>query len=187
MRGATNTVRPMDDIKSISIHAPHARSDSQKETALKSILAFQSTLLMRGATEHGGLHPAGLQNFNPRSSCEERRGRRSCRSSLTTFQSTLLMRGATSDLHDSLRMILTISIHAPHARSDATAWYFTTTHPHFNPRSSCEERHFHLAGKQIQIISIHAPHARSDCHMTPIFTMTHISIHAPHARSDTTV
>ena len=35
----------------ISIHAPHARSDSVKSCMASSCLRFQSTLLMRGATD----------------------------------------------------------------------------------------------------------------------------------------
>ena len=50
MRGAT--VDRVGDAKaaSISIHAPHARSDTQKADLLTEGIVFQSTLLMRGAT-----------------------------------------------------------------------------------------------------------------------------------------
>ena len=80
---------------------------------------FQSTLLMRGATQVQGHCRRDCTYFNPRSSCEERRGlssrsrykssyfnpRSSCEerqcmqinaSGSTAFQSTLLMRGATA-------------------------------------------------------------------------------------------
>ena len=78
----------------ISIHAPHARSDTSPFTASVGNSPFQSTLLMRGATKpsflatppssisihapHARSDPkpmivANLSNdFNPRSSCEER-------------------------------------------------------------------------------------------------------------------
>ena len=49
MRGATSLILHKDTVTLISIHAPHARSDSAA--------AGQR---------------AGLRNFNPRSSCEER-------------------------------------------------------------------------------------------------------------------
>ena len=77
------------------------------------------------------------------------------------FQSTLLMRGATRAAlkADKTR---TISIHAPHARSDAVGELWR-----------CAER-----------ISIHAPHARSDGDVSFIMAIDNISIHAPHARSD---
>ena len=79
-----------------------------------------------------------------------------------------------------------ISIHAPHARSDAQRSAFrkaastfqstllmrgATRRPirvhklerNFNPRSSCEERLAMVASSsQAAEISIHAPHARSD-------------------------
>ena len=133
---------------------------------------FQSTLLMRGATKP--LWHKGLK---------------------VIFQSTLLMRGAT-DLHDSLWMILTISIHAPHARSDVQSLctqcllvVFQSTllmrgatvrssrwvsYGYFNPRSSCEER-LVSTNHTIEnpIISIHAPHARSD-KVKPIIIMGNI-------------
>ena len=101
----------------ISIHAPHARSDAPFSIVSRSISAFQSTLLMRGATmtsfslfalslnfnprsscEERRPAPASAEravDFNPRSSCEERRGVLGQTCQLVGFQSTLLMRGAT--------------------------------------------------------------------------------------------
>ena len=82
---------------SISIHAPHARSDFNAR-ADKTDKKFQSTLLMRGAT-------------------------RSVISSsfASGFQSTLLMRGATW-VGAQGRGNKEISIHAPHARSDSVTF-----------------------------------------------------------------
>ena len=80
----------------ISIHAPHARSDLERVADRYRIHRFQSTLLMRGATEF---------DEHDRSGYEE-------------FQSTLLMRGATRARQDACRDAGQISIHAPHARSD---------------------------------------------------------------------
>ena len=124
----------------ISIHAPHARSDASSAAARAAVLPFQSTLLMRGATQgflcifdrvlfqstllmRGATRPlrlrqAGHGHFNPRSSCEERRR-----------------------FHQLLIRAILISIHAPHARSD--------------PRKG-------ILDDLVWIISIHAPHARSD-------------------------
>ena len=103
------------------------------------------------------------------------------------FQSTLLIRGATIGQRFARKSVNTISIHAPHARSDFV------------------HRHTHCSALPI---SIHAPHARSDIKADGtadkskgIFQSTllmrgatkmpgneakvdKISIHAPHARSD---
>ena len=77
------------------------------------------------------------------------------------FQSTLLMRGATSAF-SQIASRLSISIHAPHARSDEAEWQEMAKDP----------------------ISIHAPHARSDQDDRLLDESLEISIHAPHARSD---
>ena len=58
-------------------------------------------------------------DFNPRSSCEERRALKGIIVQFDLFQSTLLMRGATVEV-EKLKSINSISIHAPHARSDLT-------------------------------------------------------------------
>ena len=118
MRGATGLIRGGDTRRDIiSIHAPHARCDSRPVIARRRIKhfnprtscevrlpniwertwmrwQFQSTHLMRGAT-WSGCSRAGAYHFNPRTSCEVRH----------------LV--AQSDL-----IVLTISIHAPHARCD---------------------------------------------------------------------
>ena len=130
--------------------------------------AFQSTLLMRGATASATSMAIGPSNFNPRSSCEERRKRaRRLRGGLG-FQSTLLMRGATSSSERGGEARVrdfnprssceerpafsrtaaggkNISIHAPHARSDFRFSSVSTQLRDFNPRSSCEERRAYLS------------------------------------------
>ena len=168
----------------ISIHAPHARSDPLTAGQRLALVEFQSTLLMRGATSVAGAQPL-LTNI---------------------FQSTLLMRGATQrgcssrageaiSIHapharsDAELMRLAgdtpISIHAPHARSDFRQCSAPRCQENFNPRSSCEERL--EPGKRAapaKRISIHAPHARSDKNRLRGYHDFEISIHAPHARSD---
>ena len=72
------------------------------------------------------------------------------------------MRGATCPIA-SICESKYISIHAPHARSDATA---------------------DLTAISGINISIHAPHARSDAGKMKQDVSSNISIHAPHARSD---
>ena len=146
-------------------------------------------------------------DFNPRSSCEERRAAVMRFWAVSKFQSTLLMRGATrvpqpihrvsSSFQSTLLMRgatrlarryfgqLKISIHAPHARSDMMRWTINVANPHFNPRSSCEERQERGEKRKEQTtISIHAPHARSDVEGPVPLVVLGISIHAPHARSD---
>ena len=139
MRGATKIAHFGNQQDAISIHAPHARSDLPHIYRLHGEahfnprssceerrdwgkewsdgVKFQSTLLMRGATNRAlsdypiyrisihapharsdrlqGFEHFRYRNFNPRSSCEERLG--------------AMMQAAQLGL---------ISIHAPHARSD---------------------------------------------------------------------
>ena len=95
MRGATVYRDFVVSHYGISIHAPHARSDKY--------------LTSKGQTF--------APDFNPRSSCEERRRTLTLHLSFSGFQSTLLMRGATRK---------------PLPRLLSTLY--------FNPRSSCEER-----------------------------------------------
>ena len=83
------------DQQRISIHAPHARSDWRRRIRTASVARFQSTLLMRGAT-------AAADKATQEAS----------------FQSTLLMRGATFASAILVPLADVISIHAPHARSD---------------------------------------------------------------------
>ena len=151
MRGATRRSEYRYGISAyISIHAPHARSD-----------------LIRRVSR------SRLRNFNPRSSCEERRYSRSGLYICWIFQSTLLMRGATTMLHKEAHHTI-ISIHAPHARSDplsltvsiilrtfqSTLLMRGATGLHrarriiwfnFNPRSSCEERPDFRSGSLLTI------------------------------------
>ena len=161
MRGATTQSTSIDVNLMISIHAPHARSDSMTAT-LRQITIFQSTLLMRGAT-HAGCRNAHVQQISihaPHARSDKAATGHPTR--YFEFQSTLLMRGATT---------LATKLHRVYS--------------HFNPRSSCEERHHNsrfvitvwrfqstllMRGAtgtvclydKARDISIHAPHARSD-------------------------
>jgi len=123
---------------------------------------FQSTPLLRGATEEVVMVKVEYQGFNPRPSCEGRRARRSrgwrknrfnprpsCEGRRGVrlnahvgrwFQSTPLLRGATYWLK-AISFCFGVSIHAPLARGDGeimTNWSIPT------------------------IVSIHAPLARGD-------------------------
>ena len=125
---------------SISIHAPHARSDVRLLPSKTSQSLFQSTLLMRGATDMLSKPQFWHVHFNPRSSCEERHvgKRRAVIRDVISIHAP--HGGATIPIIAAARLCNSISIHAPHARSDSTACGSTGTIPHFNPRSSCEER-----------------------------------------------
>ena len=126
----------------ISIHAPHARSDSFHRVDYRRQSYFNprssceerpATLDVTPIVKRISIHAPharsdkGIQSFvnypedfNPRSSCEERRLK--CDISKfypSVFQSTLLMRGATLT-NQALEGMSEISIHAPHARSDLT-------------------------------------------------------------------
>ena len=182
MRGATAISDCLFEITRISIHAPHAGSDSAGKDDRIAILAFQSTLPMRGATAMrlGALFPTGFQSTLPMRGATDsaapiyvyagfqstlpmrgatRHWRRQRHRSL--FQSTLPMQGATHALNSALFSV-NISIHAPHAGSDV----------------------LQFADCQFEYISIHAPHAGSDHDRQRRYTGHHISIHAPHAGSD---
>ena len=189
MRGATRLGENGRRRSQISIHAPHARSDPTS-CGRRVTNLFQSTLLMRGATPRRPAQVHKLErNFNPRSSCEERRRGLVGKKSKMRFQSTLLMRGAT-------RRVVVIKWWWRQFQSTLlmrgatwSSWPRATKRPNFNPRSSCEERR--RIGKWLhpRQISIHAPHARSD---EDVLVLAHpsalaISIHAPHARSDLAV
>ena len=78
MRGATKQALTLSGVFHISIHAPHARSDTHPtKTCAPVVRVFQSTLLMRGATCFSLTKATPAQNFNPRSSCEERQNAQS--------------------------------------------------------------------------------------------------------------
>ena len=147
---------------------------------------FQSTLLMRGATCRSSHTCPSRQNFNPRSSCEERqrRYRWICRHRAISIHAP----HARSDESELCRLHhrAEISIHAPHARSDFAS-LLPSSHQTISihaPHARSDER---LVIRYISwiSISIHAPHARSDQYgWLEIPHDHHISIHAPHARSD---
>ena len=162
MRGATRQIRSRQGFLVISIHAPHARSDRMASLLKITREDFnpRSSCEERRARIRLAGHP---RHFNPRSSCEERLARSKgyiCCCIISIHAPHARSDDGSYVVHGSNGMI---SIHAPHARSDA----------------GCAARRCASA------ISIHAPHARSD-HRLRLRGRTPrtISIHAPHARSD---
>ena len=126
--------------RTISIHAPHARSDPRLLEAIAphfiSIHAPHARSDGRPRRRYSAPAPISIHAPHARSD----KARRALRSAVTVFQSTLLMRGATGS-------------------AALTFTHFT----YFNPRSSCEERPYLLCENvSSHMISIHAPHARSD-------------------------
>ena len=127
----------------ISIHAPRAGCDSSAWLiALLSAIRFQSTHPVRGATASTKSQHTALAHFNPRTPCGVRRH---------FFHAELLR---------SL-----ISIHAPRAGCDSSAWLiallsairFQSTHP---VRGATGAYPHPCHGRRI---SIHAPRAGCDC------------------------
>ena len=117
MRGATIRNLLIKWTTDISIHAPHAGSDTSSTDFWTFAVLFQSTLPMRGATRQVQTSGHLQFYFNPRSPCGERQVKRWCFS----------MGGS-------------ISIHAPHAGSDDVLLKSGGTVTDFNPRSPCGER-----------------------------------------------
>ena len=99
MRGATIIFFLCHRSNSISIHTPHAGSDSCKLSMQVIISLFQSTLPMRGATLLFLVILLWMINFNPHSPCGER-------------------------LLPAIPLVfwLDISIHTPHAGSDSKSY-----------------------------------------------------------------
>ena len=183
MRGATVCVETRKPASKISIHAPHARSDaSGTHQILERIISIHAP---HARSDAAHLRQSSRKaDFNPRSSCEERRDSCLQKASILNFNPRSSCEERQKFMVCSIVAEL-ISIHAPHARSDACRCYHDT----------------------IYNISIHAPHARSDFRglidksAPDLFQSTllmrgatrrsawesqlvQISIHAPHARSD---
>ena len=139
---------------------------------------------MRGATRCTRQGRQDTEDFNPRSSCEERPCKAASQFRKRKFQSTLLMRGATQHVLGPV--------------------FFTY---HFNPRSSCEERlsytRSRTSGKRFQstllmrgATSDYASYCLEMAFQSTLLMRgatgmlrgwlsgAGISIHAPHARSD---
>ena len=163
MRGATWNSSSKCWSVPISIHAPHAGSDSGSTYSLD--LAYISIHAPHAGSDQPALvcSLSRSNHFNPRSPCGER-----------------LICELVTQRHFS------ISIHAPHAGSDFERSKRNTQNIYFNPRSPCGERLSPcIHRRNIYHISIHAPHAGSDF-VVPVSCdcIMRISIHAPHAGSD---
>ena len=148
MRGATDSrAYGPRETQEISIHAPHARSDSSpgwfgqqrynfnpRSSCEERLDRAKAVRVSRNFNPRSSCeerrYPRHSRHtrryFNPRSSCEERRYRSNDDRVGAIFQSTLLMRGATGVDRLRFRVSNLISIHAPHARSDVFRSHRTT-------------------------------------------------------------
>ena len=168
----------------ISIHTPHAGSDSNLLPSLDRFSNFNphspcgerrftsgivhSCFVISIHTPHAGSDrwAVGVRHcrshFNPHSPCGERLKIKLCYLIGFEFQSTLPMRGATIAFCGSTRTALYFNPHSPCGeRHLCTAPIAGVTY--FNPHSPCGERpgsgRYGGCGKDI---SIHTPHAGSD-------------------------
>ena len=120
---------------------PRSSCEERHPVRLRAMAAmvFQSTLLMRGATQDRCRLIGPAQDFNPRSSCEERLVIPHVAGKGVIFQSTLLMRGATPR-HQ--RQMQAVAFQSTLLMRGATCHSLrcVITSCNFNPRSSCEER-----------------------------------------------
>ena len=184
LRGATRRLVKRGEPVSISIHAPLAGCDLQRQDVdgvhpnfnprtpcgvrLSSVekdtgaIIFQSTHPLRGATrrlvKRG--EPVSISIHAPLAGCD--RARRKGSSILSKFQSTHPLRGATRRTRAYFSP-QKISIHAPLAGCDVDHWRDTDGRKNFNPRTPCGVRQLRFAHyAHGNVISIHAPLAGCD-------------------------
>ena len=115
--GSDSLSAPAKAVKIISIHTPHAGSDlGDAGGGRRPIISIHTPHAGSDSQRQAGTVFAG--NFNPHSPCGERLIFHLWHGSVFVFQSTLPMRGATiTGIKTSLAM--KISIHTPHAGSDS--------------------------------------------------------------------
>ena len=180
LQKAINSVNRLN----ISIHAPHTRSDASSYPKSDGFWIFQSTPLIRGATV--GISKVAFSDlyFNPRPSYEERL----FLARLHRLPPYFNPRPSYEERRrrtDAGTLSESISIHAPHTRSDHRMPFSFHL-----PQISIHAPHTRSDGEgrtdlQAGLISIHAPHTRSDkLKAATGLTSALISIHAPHTRSD---
>ena len=195
-----------DCLVHVSIHAPHAGSDKTGDKSLASSPMFQSTLPTRGATVSGCTREI-LFTFQSTLPTRGATGVSMIRWISRLFQSTLPTRGATHQGRET-GDAAAVSIHAPHAGSDASSTRtpptlsgFNPRSPRgerpqtqarslgresrgFNPRSPRGERLFGQIFKQaLHGFNPRSPRGERHKRMMPYVGIV-VSIHAPHAGSD---
>ena len=190
----------------VSIHAPHAGRDSDRNLSLSPYPCFNPRAPC-GARHAAVRFAVSVMRFNPRAPCGARRRTHAEFGGDLAFQSTRPMRGATVPPGYGPTDVL-VSIHAPHAGRDLLMGCKTRQWGCFNPRAPCGARQGLTARKHLsQQVSIHAPHAgrdtdhRADLYRSQRFNprapcgarrsarggrhyRRRVSIHAPHAGRD---
>ena len=190
----------------VSIHAPHARGD-RRLTVKKTRFAVS----IHAPHARGDQWPRGSRRarcrFNPRPSCEGRPSRHCCPPCSRSFNPRPSCEGRPETASRSGWPQL-VSIHAPHARGDASLRCPLLPYRSFQstPLMRGATRRGR-GGQRPAQVSIHAPHARGDrrCARSaawgasfnprpscegrqhiprPAVGDALVSIHAPHARGD---
>ena len=135
MRGATHNGEKKEST-TVSIHAPRARGDIEKELSPTIISVSIHAPRARGDNDDWAI--STFMGFNSRPSCEGRRSR-ACQGILwRAFQFTPLVRGATagrviSPVHSTFQF-------TPLVRGATSAKLFRSSLRRFNSRPSCEGR-----------------------------------------------
>ena len=162
MRGATEMAEFKAQVEEVSIHAPHARGDSDAVFEVDVIAVSIHAPHARGDYIQIKFRIICLVSIHAPHARGDEQPLLHQRTRLM-FQSTPLMRGATFCISTCCVMVYSVSIHAPHARGDYVYSFASSAY----------------------FVSIHAPHARGDsmvCIGHGGFLL--VSIHAPHARGD---
>ena len=169
----------------ISIHAPHARSDKKSwplhQLSPISIHAPHARSDRRASSGWCAASSISIHAPHARSDVQPDRPWRNA----SNFNPRSSCEERLS-VFVWLSQVCTISIHAPHARSDSRSTRYQTRWTYFNPRSSCEERH----GVWRDFVPGERNfNPRSSCEERRRYSVAgrhceNISIHAPHARSD---
>ena len=146
----------------ISIHAPHARSD---------VLFLYPNFRKRDFNPRSSCEERRMAlmimtlriYFNPRSSCEERR----MALMIMTLRIYFNPRSSCEERPRWMTQNFTLRYFNPRSSCEerpSSRLHSSHADTDFNPRSSCEERlaDLHPHGNLPSLISIHAPHARSD-------------------------
>ena len=170
---------------SVSIHAPHAGRDPSACVIVVSLIVFQSTRPMRGATSAKVQSVSIFLGFNPRAPCGARLWRLSVGDYYSRFQSTRPMRGATACRRSHCPLLRSFNPRAPcGARLYSAARFcvstmFQSTRPMRG--ATCVSIISNILGLVFQSTRPMRGATRIFCSRTILLS---VSIHAPHAGRD---
>ena len=156
----------LSTIVQISIHAPHAGSDTSPIKRGRQIVDFNPRPPCGERHIACGSAITSKANFNPRPPCGERQKKSFCVGKHIRISIHAPHAGSDDVERAESEVFKRISIHAPHAGSDCVVspyssipFLFQSTPPMRGATQSAGEIY------QYQLISIHAPHAGSDSHI----------------------